>query len=527
MVDLSSYLVTGTNNAAKQVSVNYQNGLINAIEDGINNSSGSGPIVNLSDYLASPRTPFVTDDLPAFDAALAAMKAMEVGDAGIPKLVIPSGKYYCSDTINVHCCCLIEGGGAGGDAGTLIRFAPNKNGIVFNYDTTHGDTAPGSGQGNSGGSTLQNLAIWGGNVTVNGSGTPTSYAAGVSPSGHGIRIRAPFIAVKDVFVAFFGQDGFNINATAGSGGSTDGNANSIYLERCQSIYNGRYGYLFNGNDVNACTINTCSAISNAGCGFAEYSFLGNTYIQPHARDNGYTDATGNLNPVGVCTYGGHEYYARADKLTEASTTTPGTDSTVWVQFDGLLHSRTWVTGQTWVLPGGYATNPSNSNARNVFIGTYGEAGQSPIQAQQPSLFIGGLVEEMGFISTSAAMYPTWMRGGSFGAFRAAGIEAATGTEVATLGLYSQSMLRWTDGTDTFRLEKTSGGTAAFSLDGTGVLFYALNNGVELPSGRGFRINGNQVVGARGAAVADATDAASAITQLNALLARCRAHGLIA
>jgi hypothetical protein len=41
------------------------------------------------------------------------------------------------------------------------------------------------------------------------------------------------------------------------------------------------------------------------------------------------------------------------------------------------------------------------------------------------------------------------------------------------------------------------------------------------------VGANQVIGAQGAAVADATDAASAITQLNALLARCRAHGLIA
>lgn len=40
-------------------------------------------------------------------------------------------------------------------------------------------------------------------------------------------------------------------------------------------------------------------------------------------------------------------------------------------------------------------------------------------------------------------------------------------------------------------------------------------------------NGNQVVGARGVAIADATDAGSAITQLNLALARLRAHGLIA
>lgn len=43
----------------------------------------------------------------------------------------------------------------------------------------------------------------------------------------------------------------------------------------------------------------------------------------------------------------------------------------------------------------------------------------------------------------------------------------------------------------------------------------------------YRVDGVKVVGNQGAAVADATDAASAITQLNALLARCRAHGLIA
>jgi hypothetical protein len=43
----------------------------------------------------------------------------------------------------------------------------------------------------------------------------------------------------------------------------------------------------------------------------------------------------------------------------------------------------------------------------------------------------------------------------------------------------------------------------------------------------YRVDGVQVVGNQGAAVADATDAATAITQLNALLARLRTHGLIA
>jgi hypothetical protein len=42
----------------------------------------------------------------------------------------------------------------------------------------------------------------------------------------------------------------------------------------------------------------------------------------------------------------------------------------------------------------------------------------------------------------------------------------------------------------------------------------------------FAVEGYQVVGARGAAVANATDAASVILRLNDLLARLRTHGLI-
>jgi len=43
----------------------------------------------------------------------------------------------------------------------------------------------------------------------------------------------------------------------------------------------------------------------------------------------------------------------------------------------------------------------------------------------------------------------------------------------------------------------------------------------------YMVLGTQVVGSQGAAVADATDAASVILRFNELAARCRAHGLIA
>ncbi len=70
------------------------------------------------------------------------------------------------------------------------------------------------------------------------------------------------------------------------------------------------------------------------------------------------------------------------------------------------------------------------------------------------------------------------------------------------------------------------GDAVFTVP-TGTQDMTVGGNLALASGKGVSINGQPVLGARGAAVANATDAASAITQLNSLLARCRAHGLIA
>lgn len=80
--------------------------------------------------------------------------------------------------------------------------------------------------------------------------------------------------------------------------------------------------------------------------------------------------------------------------------------------------------------------------------------------------------------------------------------------------------------------QAGGGTALdiFSTDANVWRFYPWFDvklaGLDITIGN-LLIAGTKVVGAQGASVADATDAASAITQLNALLARCRAHGLIA
>jgi hypothetical protein len=67
--------------------------------------------------------------------------------------------------------------------------------------------------------------------------------------------------------------------------------------------------------------------------------------------------------------------------------------------------------------------------------------------------------------------------------------------------------------------------AAFTGGASGEL--RLTTDFNIDDAGGLQVQGTKVVGVQGAAVANATDAASAITQLNALLARSRTHGLIA
>jgi hypothetical protein len=82
-------------------------------------------------------------------------------------------------------------------------------------------------------------------------------------------------------------------------------------------------------------------------------------------------------------------------------------------------------------------------------------------------------------------------------------------------------------TETARGTRLTFGTTANGTVGRFERVWVSEAGVDIRSGGNLLVEGTKVVGARGAAVANATDAASAVTQLNALLERLRAHGLIA
>lgn len=191
----------------------------------------------------------------------------------------------------------------------------------------------------------------------------------------------------------------------------------------------------------------------------------------------------------------------------------------------------WVSGMT--LRAGGSLRIEGSFEQNIVLGWYYEGGQSPplIQASAQTLFLSPMSV------TPAQFDGSPYRGALTG--NASGLQTPGGMRVgveATRGLATinnavDEWLRFVttageawhfDMAGGFLLLKTGGGASPFGVEySTGKLI-----SLDLGSGNVYKVNGTQVLGAQGAAVADATDAASAITQLNALLARCRAHGII-
>ena len=382
-----------------------------------------------------------TDDLPAFNGALATLKAMtnnttaNANGVSAPGLYLPTPTkgYYLSGTLNIFHQVHIKGDGAG-QIGSILRFAPNVNGIVFNEYRTNNDAGNAStatGLGDASHSVLEGVCIFGGGSQ----GVLGPYTRAGNTTGWGIRIRTNPICLRRVYVAFFGSGGYSIEATAGASGRTAGNANQFLLEQCEAWYNIGPGFYIQGSDVNAGKVTNCNATSNGGGGFLEYSFLGNTYDACHTRDNGYNDPNAQGNPVGSCTYGGNQYYVLQGQEAAASTTTPGTNSAVWVlSTTGISAGPTWTSGKTWVCGACYATQASNANQRNVFTGCYAESAQIPAMIYAPSLWQGGLTDaSAGFDSTSTAsiLSASTINGG--GLKSTSGFAVASGSNVIQYG----------------------------------------------------------------------------------------------
>ena len=451
----------------------------------------------------------VTDDYPAFKGAentLRALASLKTGNTrNLPRLwvPVPPKGYYLGQTWNIHNTMYIVGENSGQPAsnGTTLRFPLNQDGIIINHFVSDGRTTA-SNLGDAGGTTIEGLTLFGGTAaSVSG-----PFKNSATNFGCGITVRAISCVIRDCWVGFFAEDGINVHADSGGAVQNAGNANSVFLERVWSTYNGGHGFNIYGTDANAGVFMQCSSVENAGAGYRDYSFLGNTYIMCHTRGNGGVDAVGNgTRPTGACKYPSTSpsfYYVAVGQEAAASTTTPGTNSAVWVPWSGgYTGLKLWVSCMTWTVGSSYATNPGNVNAYcGTFISCYAEQTQPPAQATYPTLFLGGLFPD-GFTGSAGLL-----QGGS-------GCVIAPGflSQVSDLtlnpsnkytilgnktGLYGpDTLITHNDGTRNWRIWSYSSGALLFERNGQ-IMFDWTANGLDFRSGYGVYNQGNQVVGAR-------------------------------
>ena len=201
-----------------------------------------------------------TDDLAAFQAALAALP-----DTG-GSLYIPattSGIYRLSDTLNIIKPVRIYGQLATAtasvaNAGTVLKFAANKVGIVFHAYNTYTSAILGANY-----SIMENLAV----VSAGGSG-----------SYDGITIKAPGVRLSNVWSWYWPRYGIFVDGTVG-------NAAQWRLDNCYTNANISHGVYVLGSQPSAGVCTQLTSSNNGGWAVWDESFLGNTYIGPHAEGN--------------------------------------------------------------------------------------------------------------------------------------------------------------------------------------------------------------------------------------------------
>lgn len=570
----SDYIVTGTDNPAKQISVDEWNGLLDDL----------GTAASVTPQQFGAVADGVTDDYPAFAAAIAYLKTIAAEPIpawyykGSPRLFVPAGEneYYLSETLDITHTLIIEGEATPNGMQSRLRFADNKTGIrIQGYNTNGASGVDGSPFHYSGAfSIIRNLSIVGG---VEG-----SYAGlvGGEAEYHGIHLRAQAY-IEDCYIDGFRGDGVHALTGIGGGGAIEGNSNVSTITRVQ-VTNVRNGVYLDGADANAWTL---IGVNGSYCRqhtVYDSSFLGNTHIGHHSANAGLVPGV----PASVVSHGGNRYGVKQGQAVGASTNAPtgaATDNTWWLYMaagaaSAPLNIPAWSNGVSVREGGGYRTD--SANGFNVFVGCYQEGGESPSQFVSPTAVVGGLIDARGPINkyngasliapngvllgqsrAAENLGPTFMpfivhnsaalqnayaaRLGIAQGYEADGVTPCVVGQVMALSLGTNPATNY--GIMKFAAAKNGAmsddNALVFDPHTNTSIYVESDNIIDLGITGGFRfktvlaytgdfttqvkVNSVKVLGAQGAAVADATDAATAITQLNALLARARAHGLIA
>lgn len=356
----------------------------------------------------------VTDDLPAFQAAVAFAKATATNAdqngnvwKGGPSLYVPpprGGMYFLGAPLELKGVSLTVHGDITewGMFSPTLRFAANSDGIIVHLHTTSGAGVESPATGSSQQSVIRGLRIKG---------------SGTSLTSKGVWRRGK-AALEDVFVEGFGYGDY-IDATSGAvalglSAAEEGNANGWSNLRVRCASNRRSGKLVRGADANAGTDMHGDYSYNGEWGVEERSFLGNSYYSCHRDRNGTADIRALLALTGSCcvSHGGNLYACIAGKEALAATTAPGSDASVWTLLEpggSDIMAPAWSSAMS-VTSGGAMCVVGPNNASKI-DGGYCEGTHGPVQLTDSRAMIDG-----GFNNAAGVLGgpQTFADAGSFG-----------------------------------------------------------------------------------------------------------------
>jgi hypothetical protein len=313
-----------------------------------------------------------TDNLTPINSMFAA--ATYVPDTNMakypPVLRFGIGSYYFSGLIQVTDVTVhMLGSGSSGflnRGGTNFFFPVDSPGIQFNNSNTLGNTTRPVVNTGAQGSILENIDF--------------NSLGGTSAAAHGIRWRTQGWT-KQCGVLGFPGDAIHIEASAGSGGNTEGNCNDWAVENCWAKTIGGDALHVAGADANgghAYGWTTHKTVG--GCGVYDQSSVGaNTYV--NLQLTGYGD-------TGVW-FGGRIYELISAAAGAGAATTPGTNDMIWYDRGAQAAPNgpypTWSNLNTYKL-----TRPFYSNGAPLSVtGVYVE-GSGFSQAWGPVMVIGAI-----------------------------------------------------------------------------------------------------------------------------------------
>lgn len=274
--------------------------------------------------------------------------------------------YYFSRPLVISTTCEFYGDG---EIQTMLEFPADSAGITLAY---------------ADGVTRAGLMQYVHDFTIRGNGT--NYV----PGANGLTVNN-LSRVEYVTVDYFGGDGFLYY-----GNVPNTNANNSHNRLCTAQNNRGNGFVAKGGDGNVIVFDHINAGANWQYGAVDSSFLGCTWIQPHAEDNGFTSPYSRARIVDPVT--GNTIQSYWAKRTPPVGMKPGVTSGWQNYWHPVTDTVTWSYGwfPVWDTTVQYLGNgayaSTDNNSRSAWFSPYVEGNQGGVLFSGTSTLVyGGLL----------------------------------------------------------------------------------------------------------------------------------------